>query len=441
MIGGAGERKTLRMVAQYADESNLICPVEEIPRKLEVLADHCADAWSRPRGDHRLLPDQCLHRPDPRAGGRRVRGLPRPPTAGRRPSRRRHRRHPGRGGESDTNNSVTPASTESPSTPPPTDTSRGASRCSARRWHPCSRSDDRPGLPRVSAAARRPRLAGPRDCRYRRQHLLPRARTVDAGRPRRTPAMKLALYLPNFRDKVTVKELEDLTALAEDLDFDSVWTLDRIVVPEASDRAELQYPFGMMTEFPLGMPVISRGEWFQGMTLIPWLAAKTHKIRIGMSIIDTPYRAPGCAGRRTRHPGPPVQRSTERGRRFRLDARGVRRRERHRRVPPPSRARPRDDRDHARHLDQRPVRIPRRVRRLRAMRVRSQAAAEATPADLLQRAERPEALRAAHRQVRTLRLDRDPGLSGGDHPLAHRDRAGTRARSAARCPTPSTCAA
>ena len=41
------------------------------------------------------------------------------------------------------------------------------------------------------------------------------------------------------------------------------------------------------------MPVISRGEWFQGMTLIPWLAAKTQKVRIGMSIIDTPYRSPG----------------------------------------------------------------------------------------------------------------------------------------------------
>src|ERR671917_2766828 len=105
--------------------------------------------------------------------------------------------------------------------------------------------------------------------------------------------MKLALYLPNFRDKVTVKELEDLTALAEELDFDSVWALDRIVVPEASDRAELQYPFGMMTDFPPGMPVVSRGKWFQGMTLIPWLAAKTEKVRIGMSIIDTPYRSPG----------------------------------------------------------------------------------------------------------------------------------------------------
>ena len=105
--------------------------------------------------------------------------------------------------------------------------------------------------------------------------------------------MKLALYLPNFRDKVTVKELEDLTALAEDLDFDSVWTLDRVIVPETSDTAELQYSFGMMADLPKALPVISRGQWFQGWPLIPWLAAKTSKVRIGMSITDTPYRAPG----------------------------------------------------------------------------------------------------------------------------------------------------
>ena len=105
--------------------------------------------------------------------------------------------------------------------------------------------------------------------------------------------MKLALYLPNFRDHVTVKELEDLTALAEDLDFDSVWTLDRIIVPETSDHENLQYPFGMMTDLPKSLPVVARGKWFQGMPLIPWLAAKTEKLRIGMSIIDTPYRSPG----------------------------------------------------------------------------------------------------------------------------------------------------
>ena len=105
--------------------------------------------------------------------------------------------------------------------------------------------------------------------------------------------MKLALYLPNFRDMVTVKELEDLTNLAEELDFDSVWTLDRIVVPEASDQQKLQHSFGMMDQFPKALPVSARGQWLHGMPLIPWLAAKTTKVRIGMSIIDTPYRAPG----------------------------------------------------------------------------------------------------------------------------------------------------
>jgi F420-dependent oxidoreductase-like protein len=41
MIGGSGEKKTLRMVAQYADESNLTSSPDELPRKLEVLAQHC----------------------------------------------------------------------------------------------------------------------------------------------------------------------------------------------------------------------------------------------------------------------------------------------------------------------------------------------------------------------------------------------------------------
>ncbi len=41
MIGGSGEKKTLRMVAQYADESNLTCGIEEVPQKLDALAAHC----------------------------------------------------------------------------------------------------------------------------------------------------------------------------------------------------------------------------------------------------------------------------------------------------------------------------------------------------------------------------------------------------------------
>lgn len=50
MIGGGGEKKTLRMVAQYADESNIICAVEDIPRKLDALAGHC-EALGRDRAE------------------------------------------------------------------------------------------------------------------------------------------------------------------------------------------------------------------------------------------------------------------------------------------------------------------------------------------------------------------------------------------------------
>jgi F420-dependent oxidoreductase-like protein len=40
LIGGAGERKTLRLVAQYAQACNLF-PGPELPRKLDVLRAHC----------------------------------------------------------------------------------------------------------------------------------------------------------------------------------------------------------------------------------------------------------------------------------------------------------------------------------------------------------------------------------------------------------------
>jgi alkanesulfonate monooxygenase len=42
LIGGAGERKTLRMVAQYADACNLF-PGPELQHKLDVLRGHCDD--------------------------------------------------------------------------------------------------------------------------------------------------------------------------------------------------------------------------------------------------------------------------------------------------------------------------------------------------------------------------------------------------------------
>jgi len=46
LIGGGGERKTLRFVARYADACNIFGDPTIVPRKLEVLARHC-DAEGR----------------------------------------------------------------------------------------------------------------------------------------------------------------------------------------------------------------------------------------------------------------------------------------------------------------------------------------------------------------------------------------------------------
>jgi F420-dependent oxidoreductase-like protein len=41
LVGGSGERKTLKIVAKYADACNLFGSAETIKRKLEVLKEHC----------------------------------------------------------------------------------------------------------------------------------------------------------------------------------------------------------------------------------------------------------------------------------------------------------------------------------------------------------------------------------------------------------------
>ena len=48
LIGGGGERRTLRLVAQYADACNLFGDLDTIRHKLNVLERHCADLGRDP---------------------------------------------------------------------------------------------------------------------------------------------------------------------------------------------------------------------------------------------------------------------------------------------------------------------------------------------------------------------------------------------------------
>ncbi|WP_037411224.1 LLM class F420-dependent oxidoreductase [Candidatus Solirubrobacter pratensis] len=48
LIGGSGERKTLRMVAQYADGSNVFGDVERVKHLISVIERHCEDVGRDP---------------------------------------------------------------------------------------------------------------------------------------------------------------------------------------------------------------------------------------------------------------------------------------------------------------------------------------------------------------------------------------------------------
>lgn len=50
LVGGGGEKRTLKLVAKYADYSNFGGDLDTIAHKLNVLSDHC-DAVGRPRSD------------------------------------------------------------------------------------------------------------------------------------------------------------------------------------------------------------------------------------------------------------------------------------------------------------------------------------------------------------------------------------------------------
>lgn len=48
MLGGSGEKKTFRLAARYADHLNIIAPLEDLPAKLSVLGQRCAEIDREP---------------------------------------------------------------------------------------------------------------------------------------------------------------------------------------------------------------------------------------------------------------------------------------------------------------------------------------------------------------------------------------------------------
>lgn len=83
MLGGSGEKKTFRLAARYADHLNLITPMDQLPHKLDVLKQRCAEVSRDPSTLETstlltvVVEDHDARREVAEAvGGRAVRGTP-----------------------------------------------------------------------------------------------------------------------------------------------------------------------------------------------------------------------------------------------------------------------------------------------------------------------------------------------------------------------------
>src|SRR5205814_3237707 len=63
LIGGSGERRTLRLVARYGDACNLFGDPDTIRHKLDVLERHCADVGRDPAEITKTAPQSGTTRP------------------------------------------------------------------------------------------------------------------------------------------------------------------------------------------------------------------------------------------------------------------------------------------------------------------------------------------------------------------------------------------
>lgn len=84
--------------------------------------------------------------------------------------------------------------------------------------------------------------------------------------------MKFGYILPNYGNKITPEELVEISAVCEEVGFDSVWATDHVIMP-----AELKEPYGELIE-----PLVT----------LAFVASRCDRLKVGTSILILPQRNP-----------------------------------------------------------------------------------------------------------------------------------------------------
>src|SRR5215207_1816814 len=97
--------------------------------------------------------------------------------------------------------------------------------------------------------------------------------------------MQFGINVQNLRPWTTGETIGMLGARAEELGFDSVWVSDHVVIPETMEST---YPYGE----PGSFTPANTGNCFEAITTLAFLAGRTSRIQLGVSVLVAPQRPP-----------------------------------------------------------------------------------------------------------------------------------------------------
>jgi probable F420-dependent oxidoreductase len=102
--------------------------------------------------------------------------------------------------------------------------------------------------------------------------------------------MKIGVNVQNGQPWTSADTIAMLGARVEELGFDSVWVSDHVVIPE---RIESVYPYGPPGSFTPS----NRGNFFEPLTVLAYLAGRTRLVQLGVSVLVVPQRQPLVAAK------------------------------------------------------------------------------------------------------------------------------------------------
>lgn len=97
---------------------------------------------------------------------------------------------------------------------------------------------------------------------------------------------RIGVSLPNCGPNASPDGILAMATAAERLGFDSLWTFDRLLLPKPADG-----------ENPYGLPE-TNALVYDPLETLTWIAAKTARIRLGTSVLDSLFQPPIVLARR-----------------------------------------------------------------------------------------------------------------------------------------------